>query len=1084
MYTVRLLDQTKTLLAVLPVISWSYDRKLSAATSISVKIARTEIADSLDTDELFSFLSPFQPSLQETSEDCAACIMPVLAYYLQIYRDTDMIGMGIIAKRDFSDTTISLKAHTEEHLLSLYRSPADYGIIYDNTDICDIARDLLKGWRTIRYKQNWDEATASSQVDITTEPSVVILDKDGSGVYYETGYITFEFEQTDDFDSWERIRWSADNEDPVYSTMAYKTYDGASWSAWSAEYEGALPDQIGIEIVDTDAVKVQVRITLTSADQESEDDAGDPIGSTPALFAVEIIARTTAFLTSNIPASSTVEVIGLDASEKTSQNILKDACEQVGWEFQAFNGVLTIAEAIGDDRELMFRAGTNMDITQLGDDAAEIFNYLIANGIGSGINRPQVTLKNAASITNYGIRQLVKEFDIEDPDDLETAAETYLATVVEPTYSWKIKTRFKYDETPDFYTGDTVTVVDPKSAVVTRSRIMETHIAYSGHKLDLECYLGKTRANLIPVVAPRYRSSTLAPPKSLALAATEKGLIAIVPKPNNTSLWAFTEVYLSNTLGVTAIAEKLIARERATNFTIQGLLPLTRYYAIARYVDTYGRHTDVTVKISRETLKYSTPFEDAQPVDTDPDTVGYQTEGGKVKIYNNGTIEAVDGIWKGSIAIGQIETVEALVIDEDQTDRQDDLFAFLADKVNKGDLVAGGTIKVPKALSFTQSDIGTNSESISINFLVTNYNGDSIVYIGNLFIAESVDGGTNWVTRTLAVSLLCVGILGSGSVYAHLLTYAVSNEVNWTGNPTNPASDNIYSLGDAADRWWGVTGFRSAEQDHIYAVLGGNNGKIAYTTTLYCNAAGDWTVLTKGAGIWYRGDINPATGIIIIGGSSGQIAYFTEAASVAAGDITIVTVGAGSWSKVICCPDINRWVAIGGTSVAYSDDDGATWTSQTLAKTTYDIAVDELYNRFFIIAADRTVYYSSDGITWNSTTCDSTGIYKSIGVINDTHPASIKLVVGGLDTYNTLQISPIPLDAANVLRIDYETISSKEKKITFDATEEKSIYIFDLDIVNTFEIDVGLDSKLFLKKNLLFDTGVSLETIDTTDVWP
>jgi len=259
--------------------------------------------------------------------------------------------MGIIAKRDFSDTTISLKAYTEEHLLSLYRTPADYGIKYDNTDICDLARDMLKGWRTIRYKQNWDEAEDSSQVDITTEPSIVILDKDGAGTYYSSGYITFEFERPDDFDSWERIRWSADNEDPVYSTMAYRTWNGAAWSGWSTEYEGALPDQLGIEIGVTDAVKVQVRITLTSADQESEDDAGDPVGSTPALFAVEIIVRTTAFLTSSIPVSSSFEVVGIDADEKTSLQVLRDACEQVGWDFQVSLGALTIAESIGDERE-------------------------------------------------------------------------------------------------------------------------------------------------------------------------------------------------------------------------------------------------------------------------------------------------------------------------------------------------------------------------------------------------------------------------------------------------------------------------------------------------------------------------------------------------------------------------------------------------------------------------------------------------------------------------------------------------------------------------------------------------------------
>ena len=662
MYTVRLLDQAKALLAVLPVISWSYDRKISTATGIMVKIARKEISSDIDTTELFAFLTPPQPSVQEAEDTSLTAVTPVLAYYLQLYRDTDVIGMGIIAKRDFTDTTITLKAHTEEYLLSLYRTPADYGIIYDNTDICDLARDMLNGWRTIRFKQNWDgiivvtngSVVDTSQIDIATEPSVVILDKDGAGVYFSTGYMTFEFSQPDDFAKWERIRWSADNEDPVYSTMAYRTWNGAIWSAWSAEYEGALPDQLGIEIGVTDAVKVQVRITLTTDDQTSEDAAGNPVGSTPALFAVEIIARTTAFLTGSIPVASTDEVVNLDADEKTSLQVLREACEQVGWEFKVISGVLTIAEAIGSDLEVLFRVGTNVDITQLGDDAAEIINYLIANGTGSGINRPQVTLKDAASITSYGVRQLVKNFDISDPTDLETAAQAYLDSVADPFYSWKIKTKFVYGETPEFVVGDTVTVVDPKSSLVTRSRIMETRLAYSGDKLTSDCYLGKTRANLVPSVPPIYRIATLSAPISLVLAATEKGLVAIVPKPPNSSLWALTELYVKTATGVTAIAELLVARKRATTFQLQGLLPKTRYYLKARYVDTYGRNTDLSVEVTRETLKFSTPFEDMQPADTDPATLAFQTENGNFKVFNDGSIEAENGIFSGKVSAGSL----------------------------------------------------------------------------------------------------------------------------------------------------------------------------------------------------------------------------------------------------------------------------------------------------------------------------------------------------------------------------------------------------------------------------------------------
>ncbi len=605
MYTIRLLDQDKILLGRLPVIAWQYSRKISESTDFSITIAREEITAELLDEDMFAFLSPMQPILIEDDTHTNTPISSAnLSYFLQLYEESTLIAMGKISKRDFTETTVVLKAHTEEYLLSLYRTPAQYGIKWDNTDICDVARDMLKGWRVIRVKSNWSDAVDSSQVDIATEPTVVLLDKDGAGVYFADGYITFEFDQPDTFENWERIRWSADNEAPVFTTMAYRTYDG-SWSGWSAEFEGALPDQLGIEIVDTDAEKVQVRITLSTDDQESEDPSGDPVGSTPALFAVEIIARTPAYLTGSIPASSSVEVDGISAKGKTALQVLKDACDQVGWEFQVFNGVLYVASALGVEREVLFRAGTNMDISSLGDDAAEITNVLIANGIGDGINRPQLTLENAASIDLYGIKEEIVDFETESNATLATLAADYLADKALPFFAWKVKVLYDYGTEPEYETGDQVTVVDPNSGTVLRSRIMEEHRGYSGDTLSVECYLGKTRADLVARHVPVYRLPGLPKPKAVALYAIEKGIGATIPRPESANLWAYTELYISDSPGVDIIAENLVAKKRATRFEVTGLLSETRYYFKARYIDIYGRYTAATSEFSLITLKFS-----------------------------------------------------------------------------------------------------------------------------------------------------------------------------------------------------------------------------------------------------------------------------------------------------------------------------------------------------------------------------------------------------------------------------------------------------------------------------------------------
>ena len=530
--------------------------------------------------------------------------------------------------------------------------------------------------------------------------------------------------------------------------MAYRTWNGAAWSGWSTEYEGALPDQLGIEIGVTDAVKVQVRITLTSADQESEDDAGDPVGSTPALFAVEIIARTTAFLTSSIPVSSSFEVVGIDADEKTSLQVLRDACEQVGWDFQVSLGALTIAESIGDEREVLFRAGSNMDISQLGDDAAEIINYLIANGTGSGINRPQITLKDTTSITSYGVRQLVKNFDIEDPDDLETAAQAYLDSVADPFFSWKIKTKFEYDNAPDFFTGDTVTVVDPKSATVQRSRIMQIILSYENDKLDTECYLGKTRANLVPKIVPIYRIASLSAPKSLALAATEKGLIAIVPKPDNSSLWAFTELYVKTSTGVTAIAENLVAKKRSTSFQLQGLLPKTRYYAKARYIDIYGRSTALTVEVTMETLKFSTPFEVSVLAG-----VEFENASKNVQILNNGTIKAINGEFVGTLKTGENASLTARVAIRDASGITVPI-AFTGTGVDDMYIAeegaVAGEIEVVIVASKVTYAIGDTGPGGGLIFYKSSSGGDD-TYL------ECAPVGTEWVNDEWADTLVIIG---------------------------------------------------------------------------------------------------------------------------------------------------------------------------------------------------------------------------------------------------------------------------------------------------------------------------------------
>ena len=288
--------------------------------------------------------------------------------------------------------------------------------------------------------------------------------------------------------------------------MAYRTYNGTVWTDWTAETEGAYPAEPG-EIADTSAEKVQVRITLSTDDTSSEDDSGNPVGVTPRLFAVEVISRTAPMLTVSGDASSGVLLEGIEANEKSALQILQDAFELYGWEFYVLDGTLHIAEAFGSELGRLFRNGTNIDIHQLSDGLDDVYNVLKAKGQGSGINRPMVELSDAESILEYGVIEHVEEYDTSDITELTSLATADLNEHKDAKPTWKLNALFPYGEEPDFGIGDIVKIADPNTGIVSTTRIEQEIRSYSGGKLDIECYLGVVRLDLVPRRNPQYRDT-------------------------------------------------------------------------------------------------------------------------------------------------------------------------------------------------------------------------------------------------------------------------------------------------------------------------------------------------------------------------------------------------------------------------------------------------------------------------------------------------------------------------------------------------------------------------------------------------
>src|SRR5690606_18396320 len=240
--------------------------------------------------------------------------------------------------------------------------------------------------------------------------------KGGEGRYHEQGHIVLRFRksQIPDFAQWDRIRWLSDNGAPVRTTMQYRYGpDVFSLTPWSEEFEGALPDTLGVVPAAFAEEILDVRINLYTDDTESPDFEGNPVGQTPAVFAVEVIARTAGRVTEGgIPTNTGVIVRNVEADNTPALKVLQDAVEQAGWEFVVHDGKLYLGEGQGEDRrdDFVLRAGTNMQIESLGDVDEEMVNILTAYGPGDGINRMQVVLRDEASIAAYGPYPGVKEF--------------------------------------------------------------------------------------------------------------------------------------------------------------------------------------------------------------------------------------------------------------------------------------------------------------------------------------------------------------------------------------------------------------------------------------------------------------------------------------------------------------------------------------------------------------------------------------------------------------------------------------------------------------------------------------------------
>ena len=607
----RILDKDLNLKARLNPESWQYNRRRNVATDISVTVAKNELRRVLPTDGRL---------YQELARE--GILHLTIANFVQIYKGNDLRASGVIVERDVGDDTIEIKAFTEEILLERNRTPAQYGSVFRGQDIADVARELTTGWQTIRVKaeSEWKgeepniELVESENIDFETQSNVIMLDKTPLGNYYEEGYLILRLDSEDysSFASWDRIRWSADNEEPVETSIQYRyanTINDLESEQFSQEFEGVIPDEEGLVPAATDERYVDIRINLSTQDTDSEDGDGNPVGSTPFFFALELIANTEfALEVGEIPNSTGVTVGQVDADGENCLSILKEICDTTGYEFQIKNKKLSIAETFGENLtdSVMLRKGTNMEINNLGDDDGDLVNILTAYGEGDGINRISTTIRDGQSIEDFGEYTDTEEFETNNLAELTSMAQDYINANNTPVTSFDIDAKFDPGNEPNYKYGDKVKIVDPESQVITDIKIDEEERSYSDNGLEVRLRLGRVANRFIDgVVDRRVRDVREIPTPRLTARGIARG-IKINARFESFEGWSETRYYVGVEEQFELSGEFLLKRDRSREVELGGLLPGREYYAKAVNVDELGNVSETSESVRVRTASEAT----------------------------------------------------------------------------------------------------------------------------------------------------------------------------------------------------------------------------------------------------------------------------------------------------------------------------------------------------------------------------------------------------------------------------------------------------------------------------------------------
>ncbi len=484
-----------------------------------------------------------------------------LARSWALYRGAENVASGRIIARNITENPWTYEGLTNEVNLEQIILPSRWGEVYRGWDIADVGRDLLKRRRTFRLntQAHWQQyMVASSNVDLTSNPGYVMIARyayQGGLRYHKSASITLQFPDPGDGFAWERIRWSEIVGDVTRIRIQYSTDGGQTWSqemeATNAE-DVQMNEEVGV-LLSGQGGSIQVRINLYTDDDTSpfydeEYLAENPgtqqvYGRTPILTGAELMMSKPGLVQphpSEFPASAGVTLNSPpDWSEATALEAWQDLYDLFGWEWYVDgDNYLHFAERLGVDRtnEIVLRDGTNTILRGLEDFDDEIVNVGIGRGAGEGFAQLEAVYRHEQSIADHdGVEYVeVVEFpDVTDQAALEAKIKEYVDDRAYAKPPLEAELVFPPGEEPDFFLGDTVRAVHPRTGTIVSARVMDIRrqLTENGERWQVGLNAQWGAGSLVDQLsrrAPKEREELLSPPSGFSARGVANGVIELV----------------------------------------------------------------------------------------------------------------------------------------------------------------------------------------------------------------------------------------------------------------------------------------------------------------------------------------------------------------------------------------------------------------------------------------------------------------------------------------------------------------------------------------------------------------------------